>query len=237
MRLQPRFFTPIGTLRHAGRLNFLTQDVRAAGTVLGFFGAAAALGAQPADLALMVVRRQSAADLHRQVVLVFQKDPAFADGLVRLYKARRRPIGFEGEQRWCAIPEPSFLADETFALLAARFPTLLLIEEMTGEGHRIEVFGSSGFRELPRLNLAPLPGQTAPAAAAPALRPRPGATVTPLPPRPAVRPAAYAAPPAPARVLPLRPRRLKSAVKLNERVERQVVDEFRRLLRAVSAYS
>src|SRR3546814_10550272 len=37
----------------------------------------------------------------------------------------------------------------------------------------------------------------------------------------------------PARVLPLRPRRLKSTVKLNERTERQVVDEFRRLLKAV----
>lgn len=239
MRLQPRFFAPIGTLRHAARLNFLAQDVRAAGTVLGFFGAAAALGAQPADLALMVVRRQSAADLHRQVVLVFQKDPAFADGLARLYRARRRPIGFEGEQRWCAIPEPSFLADETFALLAARFPALLLIEEGAEGAPRIEVFGSSGFRELPKLMLAPLPGQPEAAVAPAALlsQPRPAATVTPLPPRPVARPAAYAMPPAPARVLPLRPRRLKSTVKLNERVERQVVDEFRRLLKAVSLYS
>lgn len=237
MRLQPRFFAPIGTLRHAARLNFLTQDVRAAGTVLGFFGAAAALGAQPADLALMVVRRQSAADLHRQVVLVFQKDPAFADGLARLYRARRRPIGFEGEQRWCAIPEPSFLADETFALLAARFPTLLLIEEGAEGAPRIEVFGSSGFRELPKLMLAPLPGQADKAATPAAPQSRPAATVTPLLPRPVVRPAAYAMPPAPARVLPLRPRRLKSTVKLNERVERQVVDEFRRLLKAVSLYS
>lgn len=234
MRLQPRFFAPIGTLRHAARLNFLTQDVRAAGTVLGFFGAAAALGAQPADLVLMVVRRQSPADLHRQVVLVFQKDPSFADSLARLYKARRRPIGFEGEQRWCAIPEPSFLADETFALLAARFPTLLLIEEMPGETHRIEVHGSSGFGELPKLMLAPLPGK---AAVALPPKPRPAATVTPLPSRPAVRPVSYGAPPAPARVLPLRPRRLKSTVKLNERTERQVVDEFRRLLKAVSLYS
>jgi len=237
MRLAPRFFAPIGTLRHAARLNFLTQDVRAAGTVLGFFGAAAALGAQPADLALMVVRRQSPADLHRQVVLVFQKDPAFAEGLARLYRARRRPIGFEGEQRWCAIPEPSFLADETFALLAARFPTLLLIEELADGLRRVEVHASSGFREHPKLLLAPLPKATAAAAAAPS-KPRPAATVTPLPPRAAARPvSAYIGQPAPARVLPLRPRRLKSTVALNERVERQVVDEFRRLLKAVSLYS
>ena len=243
MRLQPRFFAPIGTLRHAARLNFLTQDVRAAGTVLGFFGAAAALGAQPADLALMVVRRQSPADLHRQVVLVFHKDTSFADGLARLYRARRRPIGFEGEQRWCAIPEPAFLADETFALLAARFPTLLLIEEVPGGTHRIEVFGSSGFRELPKLMLAPLPdaepatAAMGAAATAPIRKPQPAATVTPLPPRPAARPVPHGMPPVAARVLPLRPRRLKSTVKLNERVERQVVDEFRRLLKAVSMYS
>ncbi|WP_370152113.1 hypothetical protein [Ferrovibrio sp.] len=235
MRLEPRFFTPIGTLRHAARLGFLTQDVRRAGTVMGFVGAAAALGAQPADLALVVIRRQSPADLHRQVVIVFQKDPAFADGLGRLYRARRRPIGFEGEQRWCAIPEPSFLADETFALLAARFPHLLLIEEQpAGTAPRIEVLASSGFRDLPQLKLAPLPGRAA-APARPA--PRPPATVTPLP-AAAARPAAIRLPqPAPARVLPLRPRRLKSTVALNERVERQVVDEFRRLLKAVSLYS
>src|SRR3546814_3885008 len=102
----------------------------------------------------MEVRRQSPADLHRQVVLVFQKDPSFADGLARLYRARRRPIGFEGEQRWCAIPEPSFLADETFALLAARFPTLLLIEEMPGETHRRSEEHTSELQSLMRISYA-----------------------------------------------------------------------------------
>lgn len=233
MTLNPRFFSPIGTLRHADRLGFLTQDVRAAGTVLGFFGAAAALGARPDELALLVCRRHGPNDLHRQIVLVFHKDPSFADNLGRLYKAHNRPLGFEAQRRWCAIPEPSFLPDETFALLAARFPTLLLIEELPDGRSEIAVYASAGFKEHPKLKLAPL-GQQRPTVSA-------GAKVMPLPrrapapqpaPRPQPRAAAVAAP-----VVPLRPRKLKSAVALNEAVERQVVNEFRRLIQAVSHYS
>lgn len=233
MTLQPRFFSPIGTLRHADRLGFLTQDARAAGTVLGFFGAAAALGAQADELALLVCRRHSPADLHRQIVLVFHKDPAFTDSLMRLYRAHGRPLGFEAQQRWCAIPEPAFLADETFALLAARFPSLLLIDEASPGKAEVMVYASAGFKDHPKLKVAPLNG-TAQAA------PRPAAKVTPLPrrpvsehpaPRPMPRPA-VAAP-----VVPLRPRKLKSVVALNETVERQVVSEFRRLIEAVANYS
>lgn len=229
MTLNPRFFSPIGTLRHADRLGFLTQDVRAAGTVLGFFGAAAALGARPDELALLVCRRHGPNDLHRQIVLVFHKDPNFADNLGRLYKAHNRPLGFEAQRRWCAIPEPSFLPDETFALLAARFPTLLLIEELPDGRSEIAVYASAGFKEHPKLKLAPL-GPPRPIVSA-------GAKVMPLPrrapaPQPGPRPATAAAP-----VVPLRPRKLKSTVALNEAVERQVVNEFRRLLQAVSHYS
>lgn len=229
MTLNPRFFSPIGTLRHAERLGFLTQDVRAAGTVLGFFGAAAALGARPDELALLVCRRHSPNDLHRQFVLVFHKDPNFADNLGRIYRAHNRPLGFEAQRRWCAIPEPSFLPDETFALLAARFPTLLLIEELPDGRSEIAVYASAGFKEHPKLKLAPL-GQPRPIVNA-------GAKVMPLPrralaPQPAPRPATTAAP-----VVPLRPRKLKSTVALNETVERQVVNEFRRLIQAVSHYS
>jgi hypothetical protein len=236
MTLNPRFFSPIGTLRHADRLGFLTQDVRAAGTVLGFFGAAAALGARPDELALLVCRRHGPNDLHRQIVLVFHKDPNFADHLGRIYKAHNRPLGFEAQRRWCAIPEPSFLPDETFALLAARFPTLLLIEELPDGRSDIAVYASAGFKEHPKLKLAPL-GQSRPSMN------HAGAKVTPLPrrapqpaqrpsPRPAVQEMKRAAP-----VVPLRPRKLKSTVALNETVERQVVNEFRRLLQAVSHYS
>ncbi|MCW0235147.1 MAG: hypothetical protein OJJ21_16220 [Ferrovibrio sp.] len=233
MTLNPRFFAPIGTLRHADRLGFLTQDVRAAGTVLGFFGAAAALGARPEELALLVCRRHSPNDLHRQIVLVFHKDAGFADSLARIYRAHNRPLGFEAQRRWCAIPEPSFLPDETFALLAARFPTLLLIEEDTDGRADVAVYASAGFREHPKLKLAPL-GQ-----------PRPGANIGAkvmamprrAPPpilRPQPRPTAMAAP---AAVVPLRPRKLKSVVALNETVERQVVNEFRRLLKTVAQHS
>lgn len=230
MTLTPRFFSPVGTLRHADRLGFLTQDVRAAGTVLGFFGAAAALGARADELALLVCRRHSPNDLHRQIVLVFHKDPTFADNLGRIYKAHHRPLGFEAQRRWCAIPEPSFLADETFALLAARFPTLLLIEELPDGRSEVAVYASAGFKEHPKLKLAPL-GQS-----------RPVAKVMPLPRRPApsqpaLRPALRSVAAAAAPVVPLRPRKLKSTVALNETVERQVVDEFRRLLQAVSHYS
>ena len=233
MTLNPRFFSPIGTLRHADRLGFLTQDVRAAGTVLGFFGAAAALGARPDELALLVCRRHGPNDLHRQIVLVFHKDPNFADNLGRIYKAHNRPLGFEAQRRWCAIPEPSFLPDETFALLAARFPTLLLIEELPDGRSEIAVYASAGFKEHPKLKLAPL-GQ-----------PRPAAKVTPLPRRAPVPQTALRSSPRlvapemtrPAPVVPLRPRKLKSTVALNENVERQVVNEFRRLIQAVSHYS
>jgi len=232
MTINPRFFSPIGTLRHADRLGFLTQDIRAAGTVLGFFGAAAALGARADELALLVCRRHSPNDLHRQIVLVFHKDPSFADNLGRIYKAHNRPLGFEAQRRWCAIPEPSFLPDETFALLAARFPTLLLIEELPDGRSEIAVYASAGFKEHPKLKLAPL-GQ-----------PRPAAKVMPLPrrapqPQPALRvpPRPVQEPMRAAPVVPLRPRKLKSTVALNENVERQVVNEFRRLLQAVSHYS
>lgn len=229
MTLSPRFFSPIGTLRHADRLGFLTQDIRAAGTVLGFFGAAAALGARPDELALLVCRRHSPNDLHRQIVLVFHKDPNFADNLGRIYKAHNRPLGFEAQRRWCAIPEPSFLQDETFALLAARFPTLLLIEELPDGRSDIAVYASAGFKEHPKLKLAPL-GQPRPAAKVMAL---PRRVSTPqAAPRPQPRVVAAAAP-----VVPLRPRKLKSTVALNETVERQVVNEFRRLIQAVSHYS
>lgn len=230
MTLIPRFFSPIGTLRHADRLGFLSQDIRAAGTVLGFFGAAAALGARPDELALLVCRRHSPNDLHRQIVLVFHKDPGFTDNLSRLYKAHNRPLGFEAQRRWCAIPEPSFLSDETFALLAARFPTLLLIEELPDGRSEMAVYASAGFKEHPTLKLAPL-GQT-----------RPAAKVMPLPrrapvPQTAPRMQASSAPPIAAPVVPLRPRKLKSTVALNDAVERQVVNEFRRLIQAVAHYS
>lgn len=228
MSLQPRFFSPIGTLRHADRLGFLTQDVRAAGTVLGFFGAAAALGAQADELALLVCRRHSPADLHRQVVLVFHKDAAFADSLTKLYRAHNRPLGFEAHKRWCAVPEPAFLADETFALLAARFPTLLLIDQDDSGVADVAVYASAGFKEHPKLKIAPLGAAMPP-------RPQTTAKITPLPRRPVSavpRPVTVAAP-----VVPLRPRKLKSVVALNENVERQVVSEFRRLLKTVAAYS
>lgn len=228
MTLIPRFFAPIGTLRHADRLGFLTQDVRAAGTVLGFFGAAAALGARPDELALLVCRRHSPADLHRQIVLVFHKDAVFADNLARLYRAHNRPLGFEAQRRWCAIPEPSFLADETFALLAARFPTLLLIDEDQDGRADVAVYASAGFKEHPKLKLAPLNGR--PAAKVMAL-PRRAPSPQPIL-RPSPRPEMTAAP-----VVPLRPRKLKSTVALNENVERQVVNEFRRLLKTVALYS
>ncbi|MFN4311891.1 MAG: hypothetical protein ACK4FK_15005 [Ferrovibrio sp.] len=235
MNLQPRFFNPIGTLPHADRLGFLTQDVRAAGTVLGFFSAAAALGARPDELALLVCRRHSPQDVHRQIVLVFHKDGAFTDAMQRLYRAHGRPLGFEAQKRWCATPEPSFLADETYALLAARFPNLLLIEELPDGKRRIAVYASAGFRDHPKLKLAPLSQAMGGAVT------RPAAKVTPLPPRPRPlpekplpRPAAMAAA---AQVVPLRPRKLRSAVALNEKVERKVVDEFRRLLRTVALYS
>ena len=234
MTLQPRFFSPIGTLRHADRLGFLTQDVRAAGTVLGFFGAAAALGAQADELALLVCRRHSPDDLHRQVVLVFHKDPAFADSLMKLYRAHGRPLGFEAQKRWCAIPEPAFLADETFALLAARFPSLLLIDEEAPGKTEVLVYASAGFREHPKLKVAPL-------GAAAVVAPRPIAKITPLPRRPAMVaqpvPRPMPRPQVAAPVVPLRPRKLKSVVALNENVERQVVSEFRRLIQAVSGYS
>jgi hypothetical protein len=234
--LQPRFFNAIGTLRHADRLGFLTQDARAAGTVLGFFGAAAALGARPDELVLMVCRRHSAADLHRQVVLVFQQNAGLADELSRLYRAHGRPLGFEAQKRWCAIPEPAFLADETFALLAARFPNLLLIEQDAAGKSSVAVYASAGFREHPQLKIAPLAGRVAAAASAP----RAPAKVTPLPRRvipvpPRPMPQSLGNPMAP--VVPLRPRKLKSVVALNETVEKQVVSELRRLIRAVSHYS
>lgn len=238
MKLEPRFFSPIGTLRNAERLNFLSRDIRAAGTVMGFFGAAAALGAKPDELVLLVCRRHSPADLHRQVVLVFQPNRGLAEALTRLYRAHGRPLGFEGQQRWCAIPEPGFLRDETFALLAAHFPTLLMIEEMAPGDLRIAVHASSGFKSHPKLKLAPLGEAAAETAAAAA----PAAQVTPLP----RSPAAQAAQPPPivtrqsarpAQVVPLRPRKLKSSVALNEQVERRVVNEFRRLLQTVALHS
>lgn len=235
MKLEPRFFSPIGTLRHAERLNFLSKDIRAAGTVMGFFGAAAALGAKPEELVLLVCRRHSPADLHRQVVLVFQPNRSLAEALTRLYRAHGRPLGFQGQQRWCAIPEPGFLRDETFALLAAHFPTLLMIEETAPSNSEktgdlsIAVHASSGFKSHPKLKLAPLGESVRPAAA-------PAAKVTPLSPRPAAA-AAPLATPRPAQVVPLRPRKLKSGVALNEKVERRVVNEFRRLLQTVAAYS
>jgi hypothetical protein len=231
MTLNPRFFNAIGTLRHADRLGFLTQDVRAAGTVLGFFGAAAALGARPDELALLVCRRHSPNDLHRQIVLVFHKDAVFAENLARLYKAHNRPLGFEAQRRWCAIPEPSFLPDETFALLASRYPTLLLIEELPDGRSDVAVYASLGFKEHPKLKVAPL-GQ-----------PRLAAKVMPLPRRaPAAQPQAMLRPSpraisAAAPVVPLRPRKLKSTVALNEAVERKVVNEFRRLIQTVAQYS
>lgn len=243
MSIAPRFFTAIGTVPHAERLAFLTQDVRAAGTVLGFYGAAAAIGAKPAEVALMVVRRYRPDDKHRQIVLVFQQDPAFATALAKLYAARGKPLGFEAQNRWCAIPEPGFLAEETYAVLAARFPTLLLIEE-SPEGPRIAVHASTGFKQHPRLKLSPLPPIPKPAAAPQpeASKPaaKPTAKVLPLRPKLAAaskKPALPKATPQKAAALPLASkRRLRSAVALNERVERQVVDEFRRLLQVVSLY-
>ncbi len=238
MSIAVRFFNAIGTVPHAERLAFLTQDVRAAGTVLGFYGAAAAIGAKPAEVALMVVRRYRPDDKHRQIVLVFQQDPAFASALSKLYAARGKPLGFEAQNRWCAIPEPGFLAEETYAMLAARFPTLLLIEE-SPEGPRIAVHASTGFKQHPRLKLSPLPKVAAIKAEPPKpeIKPAPksSAKVVPLRPKPASAP--QPAPRAKAQPLPLaRKRRLRSAVALNERVERQVVDEFRRLLQVVSLY-
>lgn len=242
MSIAPRFFAPLGTVPHAERLAFLTQDVRAAGTVFGFYGAAAAIGARPADVALMVVRRYRPEDLHRQVVLVFQQDRAFAGALGKLYAARGKPLGFEGQNRWCAIPEPGFLADESYALLAQRFATLLLIEEdKPGAAARIVVFGSDGFKQRPPLKLAPLPRPEPPKPQIAVPPPKPKAPaaglakVVPLRPRPqpqTMLPGRAALPP-----LPLnRRRRLRSVVALNEKVEREVVDEFRRLLTILSHY-
>ncbi len=245
MSIAPRFFAPLGTVPHAERLAFLNQDVRAAGTVFGFYGAAAAIGARPGDLALLVVRRHRPEDLHRQMVLVFQQDRKFADALGKLYAARGKPLGFEGQYRWCAIPEPAFLADETYALMAARFATLLLVEEQPGGQSRILVLGSDGFRQRPPLKLAPLPQPAAPAPkpkiAVPPPKPKApaiaAAKVVPLRPRPTVPVAAPPAGRAPLPPLPLnRRRRLRSAVALNETVEREVVDEFRRLLTILSHY-
>jgi len=240
---QPRFFSEIGTVPHAERLNFLTQDVRAAGTVFGFYGAAAAIGAKPTEVALMVWRKHRPDDRHRQIVLVFQQDSAFARTMTRLYASRGKRIGFEGQQRWCAIAEPDFLGPETYALLAARFPTLLVVEELDPaqdeEGRRAHtaVFASAGFTQRPKLRLAPSPirkpapkpQQARPAAPRP--QPRPAAKVVPI--RPSVKPAAP--PPSPAPSLPSR-RPLRSAVALNERVERQVVNEFRRLIEIAAYY-
>jgi hypothetical protein len=76
---------------------------------------------------------------------------------------------------------------------------------------------------------APKPQQARPAAPRP--QPRPAAKVVPI--RPSVKPAAP--PPAPAPSLPSR-RPLRSAVVLNERVERQVVNEFRRLIEIAAYY-
>lgn len=235
----PRFFTAIGTVPHAERLAFLTQDVRAAGTVFGFYGAAAAIGARPSEIVLLVSRRQRREAAGRQVVLVFQQDESFSTALAKLYRARGRPIGFEAQRRWCAIPEEAFLADETFAMLAARFPTLMLVEEgaREGESAAISVLASGGFRRRPALKLMPLPPRKpAPQPAAPA---RAAAKVVPLPVRP--KPAAAAPPPRPVlpampQALPPRRRRLRSAVALNEQVERRVVNEFRRLLEVVAYY-
>ena len=244
MSIAPRFFNAIGTVPHAERLAFLTQDVRAAGTVLGFYGAAAAIGAKPAEVALMVVRRYRADDKHRQIVLVFQQDPAFASALAKLYAARGKPLGFEAQNRWCAIPEPGFLAEETYAMLAARFPTLLLIEEAP-DGARISVHASTGFKQHPRLKLSPLPKPPVqkPAMQNPAPKPeirpsvKPSAKVVPLRPKPASAPQPVPRAGQKAAPLPLASkRRLRSVVALNERVERQVVDEFRRLLQVVSLY-
>ncbi len=109
---------------------------------------------------------------------------------------------------------------------------MLLIEELPDGRSDIAVYASAGFKEHPKLKLAPL-GQ-----------PRPAAKVTPLPrraaqpqpvPRPSPRPAQEIKRAAP--VVPLRPRKLKSTVALNENVERQVVNEFRRLIQAVSHYT
>lgn len=237
MKLEPRFFSPVGTLRNAERLNFLSKDIRAAGTVMGFFGAAAALGAKPDELVLLVCRRHSPADLHRQVVLVFQPNRGLAEALTRLYRAHGRPLGFEGQQRWCAIPEPGFLRDETFALLAAHFPTLLMIEEVAAGELHIAVHASSGFKSHPKLKLAPLSE-----AAKPAVSLAPAAKVTPLPrstasPTPPPQPIVAPQSTRPAQVVPLRPRKLKSSVALNEHVERRVVNEFRRLLQTVASHS
>ena len=138
----------------------------------------AALGARPDELALLVCRRHSPQDVHRQIVLVFHKDGAFTDAMQRLYRAHGRPLGFEAQKRWCATPEPSFLADETYALLAARFPNLLLIEELPDGKRRIAVYASAGFRDHPKLKLAPLSQAMGGAVT------RPAAKVTPLPPRP-----------------------------------------------------
>jgi len=244
MSIVPRFFVPLGTVPHAERLAFLTQDVRAAGTVFGFYGASAAIGARPGEMALMVVRRYRAEDLHRQVVLVFQQDRTFAGALSKLYAARGKPLGFEGQHRWCAIPEPGFLADETYALLAQRYPTLLLIEEQAdrygGQGARIVVLGSDGFKQRPPLKLAPLPKPVpvkpliVVSPPKPKAAPQPVAKVVPL--RPRISGVGdNSRPPLPP--LPLsRRRRLRSVVALNEKVERQVVDEFRRLLTVLSHY-
>jgi hypothetical protein len=238
MSIVPRFFAPLGTVPHAERLAFLTQDVRAAGTVFGFYGASAAIGARPGEMALMVVRRYRPEDLHRQVVLVFQQDRTFAGAISKLYAARGKPLGFEGQHRWCAIPEPGFLADETYALLAQRFPTLLLIEEQA-EKARIVVFGSDGFKQRPPLKLAPLPKPVPvkPLIVVPPPKPKapqPIAKVVPL--RPRISGIGDSSRP-PLPPLPLsRRRRLRSVVALNEKVERQVVDEFRRLLTVLSHY-
>lgn len=242
MIFKPLFFTAIGTVPQAHRLSFLTQDVRAAGTVLGFYGAAAAIGARPAEMALMVVRKYQPSDRERQIVMVFQQDAIFSGHLRRIYAARGRPLGFEAQNRWCAISEPNFLPQESFALLAARFKTLLLIEEAAGETSLL-VFASQGFTDRPALKLAPLP-RPAPAAKAesrPAAKPRKETPAVAARPIRAPTPVRAAAPLSLARLrpaaLPLaRKRRLRSVVALNPKVERQVIDEFRRLLQAVSYF-
>jgi len=241
MALVPLFFSAIGTVPQAQRLAFLTQDVRAAGTVLGFYGAAAAIGAKPGELALMVVRRYQPTDRDRQIVIVYQQDAGFSGQVRRLYAARGKPLGFEAQNRWCTIPEPHLLRGETFALLAARFKTLLLIEE-TGDGPSLVVFASQGFQQRPGLKLAPLPKPPPKPVLKPAsgqpeaarqLQARPAAVradrMRPAP--PVGRTGLIAAP------VPLaRKRRLRSVVALNAQVERKVVDEFRRLLQVVSYY-
>ena len=104
---------------------------------------------------------------------------------------------------------------------------------------------STGFKQHPRLKLSPLPKPPVqkPTVQNPAPKPeirpsvKPSAKVVPLRPKPASAP--QPAPRAAQKAAPLplaSKRRLRSVVALNERVERQVVDEFRRLLQVVSLY-